>query len=100
MTERLGLVVAIAGLTYLTRYAGFRLGEGRALPPAFERFLAYVPVAAFAALVAPGVADGPGGMPARFVAVALAVAVGLWLRRLWASLALGMVGFWVVDWML
>lgn len=100
MNEPIALVLAIALLTYLTRYAGFRLGEGRTLPPTFERFLAYVPVAAFAALVAPGVADGPGALPSRFVAVAIAVATGLWLRRLWASLALGMIGFWLMDWIL
>lgn len=99
MTERLLLVAAIALLTYATRYAGFVLGGlgGRTMPPAFERFLTYVPIAAFAALVAPGVAEGSGALSARIVAIGVAAVVALWFRRLWASLVLGMVGFWLMD---
>ena len=99
MTERVLLVGAIALLTYTTRYAGFVLGGlgGRALPPTAERFLAYVPIAAFAALVAPGVADGPGGFPARAAAIGVAAVVGLRFKRLWASLIVGMAAFWLAD---
>lgn len=99
MTERLLLVAAIALLTYATRYAGFLLGGlgGRTMPPAAERFLAYVPIAAFAALVAPGVAEGPGSLPARVVGVAAAAVVALRFKRLWAGLILGMAAFWIAD---
>jgi branched-subunit amino acid transport protein len=99
MTERLILVAVIAALTYPTRYAGFALGRfgGQSMPPALERFLNYVPIAAFAALVAPGVADGPGALTSRVVAIGVAAVVAIRFKRLWAALILGMVGFWVVD---
>jgi len=99
MTERLLLVAAIAALTYATRYAGFILGRlgGQSMPPTLERFLNYVPIAAFAALVAPGVADGPGALTSRVAAIGVAAAVGLRFKRLWVALILGMVGYWVAD---
>ncbi len=99
MMERLLLVASIAVLTYATRYAGFVLGGlgGRTMPPAVERFLGYVPIAAFAALVAPGVADGPGGLSARMIAIGVAAVVAIRFKRMWASLLLGMAGFWLAD---
>lgn len=99
MTERLLLVVAIAALTYATRYGGFALGRlgGQSMPPTLERFLSYVPIAAFAALVAPGVADGPGAFTSRVAAVGVAAVVALRLKRLWAALILGMAGYWIAD---
>ena len=102
MTERLLLVAVIAALTYATRYAGFALGRvgGQSMPPALERFLNYVPIAAFAALVAPGVADGPGALPSRVIAIAVAVVVALRLNRLWAALIAGMAGFWIADFLI
>ena len=99
MTERLLLVAAIAALTYATRYAGFALGRfgGQSMPPTLERFLNYVPIAAFAALVAPGVGDGPGALTSRVAAIGVAAVVALSLKRLWAALILGMVAYWIVD---
>ncbi len=99
MTERLLLVATIAVLTYATRYAGFMLGGlgGRVMPPSAERFLTYVPIAAFAALVSPGVADGSGALSARVAAIGAAAAVALWSKRMWAALFVGMVSFWVTD---
>ena len=93
--ERIVLIVAVAIATYATRYAGFLLGE-RKLPPAFDRFLAYVPVAAFAALVTPGLADGAGTLPARLVGAAVAALVVLRFGVLWGGLIAGMLGFWAV----
>jgi branched-subunit amino acid transport protein len=104
MTERLALVLAVATVTYLTRLAGFRLQLGprspdgeTTLPAAVERFLAYVPIAAFASLVAPGVADGSGGLLARLVAVLCAAVVALRFGRLGASIAAGLAGYWIVE---
>ena len=101
---RLALVLAVAVVTYLTRLAGFRLRLGRgpdredpALPAAFERFLGYVPIAAFAALAAPGVAEGSGGLAARLAAVACAAVAAVRLRRLWPSIAAGLAGYWLVE---
>jgi branched-subunit amino acid transport protein len=103
-TGRLALVLAVAIVTYLTRLAGFRLRLGSrgpagetALPAPVERFLAYVPIAAFAALVAPGVAGGGGSLVARLAAVLCAAVVALRLRRLWLSIAAGLAGYWIVE---
>jgi branched-subunit amino acid transport protein len=101
---RIALVVAVAAVTYLTRLVGFRLrprrgadGQEGGVPPAVARFLDYVPIAAFAALVAPGIAEGSGSGLARAAAVGCAAAATLWARRLWAGLAAGLAGNWVVE---
>ena len=94
--ERMLLILAVAAVTYLTRVTGFALGD-RTMPPAVDRFLAYVPVASFAALAIPGVADGAGTLPARVIGAALATLVVLRFGQLWACLLAGMAGFWVVG---
>jgi uncharacterized membrane protein len=93
MSARLLLVVAVAGVTYATRIAGFNLG-GRGLSPAMRRFLEDVPVAAFAALLAPGLA-GSGGIGPRLLGATVAVLVALRLGLLWAGIVAGMAGFWL-----
>jgi branched-subunit amino acid transport protein len=94
--ERLWIIASVAVLTYLTRIAGFRLGDRR-LPPAFDRFLAYVPVAAFAALAIPGVAEGAGTFPARLIGATVSSLVVLRFSHLWAGLLAGMAGFWLTG---
>lgn len=94
--SQLVIIVIIAIATYGTRVAGFRLGD-RELPVAFNRVLAWVPVASFAALAAPDVASGAGTLPARIAGAALAGLVVLRVGPLWAGLLAGMVGFWAVQ---
>jgi branched-subunit amino acid transport protein len=94
--ERLWFILSVAILTYLTRIAGFRLSS-RELPPMLDRFLVYVPVAAFAALAIPGIAEGAGTFPARLIGAALLAVVVLRFSRLWAGLLAGMAGFWLVG---
>jgi branched-subunit amino acid transport protein len=90
-----GLIVAAALATYATRLAGFGLSR-RSVPASFNRFLTYVPVAVFAALIAPDLGLGGGQMVARLLGVA-AASVAVWkTRQLGAGLAAGMVVFWVV----
>ncbi len=93
--ERWLLIAIIAVLTYLTRVSGFLIGD-RPIPPALDRFLGYVPVAVFAALVVPNVAPTGEHALARIVAVILAGAVAFRVRQLWASIGAGMVVFWVI----
>ena len=92
--DRIGVILAVAAVTYATRLAGFALGRS-AVPPAVERFLAYVPVAAFAALVVPGLAAGGELAPRLLAATAAAVSV-LRSGKLWAGLAAGMAAYWAV----
>ena len=64
--EHLTLIVVLAVLIYLTRIAGLLLGARQA-PPTVARALHYVPIAAFAALIVPGLAV-PGEFAPRVVA--------------------------------
>lgn len=92
----LPLILIIAVATWLARAGGFHLAR-RSLPPAIDGFLGWVPVAAFAALTAPGLVDGPG--PA-FARVGGAIAASIIVSRslpYWAALAAGMGVFWLLS---
>lgn len=91
--DRMGVILVVAAVTYATRLAGFALGR-RAVPPAVERFLAFVPVAAFAALVAPGLTVGGGELAPRLLAATAAAIAVLRSRKLWLGLATGMAAYW------
>ncbi len=90
----LALILVVALATYATRLMGFALG-GRDLPPALHRFLTYVPVAVFAALITPDLGLGTGELGPRLVGMLAAGAVVLRLRRLWAGLVAGMAAYWL-----
>jgi branched-subunit amino acid transport protein len=90
----LALILAVAATTYLTRVAGFAL-SGRAVPLVLDRFLVYVPVAVFAALITPDLGLGTPQMAPRLLGAAAAAFVVLRTRQLWAGLALGMAAYWL-----
>lgn len=94
--DRWLLIAAIAVLTYLTRISGFLIGRWT-IPPMLHRFLGYVPVAVFAALVVPNVAPNSQHAVARILAVLLAGVVAFRVRQLWASIGAGMTIFWVLK---
>jgi branched-subunit amino acid transport protein len=85
------LILAVAAVTYLTRVAGFALA-GRQTPPLLDRFLRLVPVAAFAALAAPGIALGSSPGP-RLLAATVAAAATVFTKRLEVGLLAGMAAF-------
>jgi len=92
----LPMIFVIAAATLAARVGGFHLAR-RSLPPTFDRFLAWVAVAAFAALAVPDIVDGPGTVPGRVLgAIAAAVVVGRSLPY-WAALLSGMVVFWAIG---
>jgi branched-subunit amino acid transport protein len=88
------LIALMAIVTYCTRLAGFAF-RGRRLPDGIERFLACVPVAAFAALLATGLSPGDSGADARALAAVPAALIALRWRKLWLTLASGMVFYWI-----
>jgi branched-subunit amino acid transport protein len=63
-----------------------------------RRFFAYVPVAAFAALVAPGLGRSDHDLGPRLAAVAVAACVVLRFPRLWAYIGVGMAVYWFTRW--
>ena len=92
----LWLILAAAVVTYGTRISGFLLGQ-RKLPAWLNRFLTYVPVAVFAALLTPDLNVGGAGMWPRLIGAAVATIVVLRFRQLWAGLIAGMAGFWLAG---
>lgn len=92
----LPLVLAVALVTYLTRLAGLALGA-RTLPPALDRFLSYIPVAAFAALVAQGLANGNATPVPRLIAAATVVLVVVRWRQLGIGWAAGIASYWLTE---
>jgi branched chain amino acid efflux pump len=94
--ERLGLILAVAAVTYATRIAGFSL-DRRVIPQRVDRALTYVPIAAFSALIVPGLSDDGGNFALpRIAAVVIAAVTVLLTRQLWAGLLMGMVAFWLL----
>jgi len=90
--EHLALIVVLAILIYLTRIVGLLLGA-RQVPPVVARALHYVPIAAFTALIVPGLAV-PVEIAPRLVAAVCTGAVALRLGKLWAALLVGMAVYW------
>ncbi|CAN5605762.1 hypothetical protein BH23CHL2_BH23CHL2_26350 [soil metagenome] len=94
--ERFGLILAVAIASYATRIAGFTL-DRQVIPRRLDRALTYVPIAAFAALIVPGLSGNDGSLDiVRVGAAALAAVAVLLTRQLWASLLAGMVVFWAL----
>ncbi len=85
-------IVLMAVVTYLPRLAGFALA-GRHIAPFWLRFLHFVPIAVFAALILPALPGNQDELPLPAFAAAAAALV-LWrFRSLWLGLAVGMAGF-------
>lgn len=108
------MILAVALVTYATRLVGLLLTKrlkgrkrsgntdeaseprGRAWA-AFDGLLGYVPIAAFAALIVPGLGLGTPEMLPRVLGAAVAAAVVLRIERLWFGLGAGMATYWTVS---
>jgi uncharacterized membrane protein len=93
--EQILMILGAAVLTYATRISGFLL-HGRTVPVQAERFLGYVPVAVFAALVAQAFTGGTADLTPRIAALGIASLAVLRFQRLWICLAVGMTAFWLL----
>lgn len=93
------LILAAGAITYLTRISGFALGA-RPIPPALEVFLRFVPIAAFAALAAPGLSGTDSELLPRLLGAGLASVAVLKFGRLWLCIAVGMTTFWLSRWLI
>ncbi len=89
------VILAAAVITYLTRYTGLSLGK-REPPQAVRYFLAYIPIAAFAALVAPDVVQGGDEMAPRLLGAGIAAVVAYRVGKLWVCIAVGMAVYWLL----
>lgn len=95
----LPVIAGAAIITYLTRIAGLSLGA-RTPPPMLRVFLSYVPIAAFAALAAPGIFTGDSDMLPMISAGIAAAFVVIRFGSLWLCLAAGMAVYWLSRTML
>ena len=84
------LLMALA--TYLPRLAGFAL-SGRRVSSFWLRFLRFVPIAVFAALITPALSSN-GETSVRLAAAAIASLVIWRVQSLWLGIVVGMGAFW------
>ncbi len=89
--------LALAGMvavTFGSRYAGLALRSE--LPAFWVRFLHFVPIAVFAALVTPSLAGDRGEGEIRMVGALATVLVAWRTRSLGLSIAAGVIAFWLL----
>ncbi len=89
------IIVLMALVTYGPRLAGFALSDVR-VSSFWLRFLHFVPITVFAALIVPALPGDGEEVGVRLVATTLA-ALALWrVKRLWVGIAVGMSVFWLL----
>ena len=89
--------LALAGMvavTFGSRYAGLALRTE--LPAFWVRFLHFVPVSVFAALVTPSLEGGLGEGEIRLVGAVVTVLAAWRTKSLGISIDAGMVAFWLL----
>ena len=90
------LILAMGAGVYALRLAGFVLPE-RAVPPAWDRALRFVPVALLTALVVASLGAQADGDPSRLVAAAAGGFVAHRTRQMWACIVAGMLVHWLLS---
>jgi branched-subunit amino acid transport protein len=73
--------------------AGAIAPAGGQVPPFWKRFLRFVPIAVFSALIVPALPGERGEAGVRLVA-ALAAAASWRFHKLWLGIAVGMAVYW------
>jgi branched-subunit amino acid transport protein len=86
------IILGMAGVTYATRLTGLWLRAR--VPPFWERFLSFIPISVFAALIVPALPGERGEAGVRLLAAALAGATSWRFRKLWLGIAVGMAAYW------
>jgi branched-subunit amino acid transport protein len=87
-------VGGMLAVTFGSRLAGLTLRSD--LPPFGLRFLRFVPIAVFAALVTSSLEGDRGEGEIRLLALVLAAVVAARTRQLWLAIAVGMGAFWLL----
>ena len=87
-------LVGMFAVTFGSRYAGLALRSE--LPEFWLRFLHFVPIAVFAALVTPALEGGFGEGEIRLAAAIAAALVAWRTANLGLAIAVGMLAFWLL----
>ena len=100
------VIVAVGGLTYLSRLSFIALFARWDMPALVARALRFVPAAMLTAIVLPAVAlhGGGGGDPTvaheKLAAALLAALVAWRTRSATATIVAGMAALWLIQWAL
>ncbi|SET97589.1 AzlD domain-containing protein [Stigmatella erecta] len=86
------VILGMAVVTYVPRLAGLWLRAS--VPPFWKRFLRFVPIAVFSALVVPALPGDRGEAGVRLLAAGLAAAASWRFHKLWLGIAVGMAVYW------
>lgn len=88
-------ILGMALLTYLPRLMGFML-SGRRVSPFWLRFLHFIPLTVFAAIIVPAVPGSSGEAGIRVIA-GIVAGFMLWrFKYLWLGILSGMVVLWIL----
>jgi branched-subunit amino acid transport protein len=98
------VIVALAGVTFVTRNFFVALGDAVRLPERVQHALRYAPACALTALIAPEVLTQHGAWAislsnAKLIGAIAAIVVMLATRNTLATMALGMLAFFVARWL-
>ncbi|WP_411277039.1 AzlD domain-containing protein [Gaiella sp.] len=87
-------VAGMVAVTFGSRYAG--LARRTDLPDFWIRFLHFVPIAVFAALVTPSLQGDLDEGEIRLLAAIVAALAAWRTRQVWVAIVLGMAVFWLL----
>ncbi len=95
------VILGMAVVTYATRALGVFL-LARPLPPLLEQVLGYVPIAVFAALLAPPLLLPQGSfvLGAETVAALPAALIAWRTRQVLPTILAGMGSYWLIRWVM
>lgn len=88
------ILVGMVAVTFGSRLAGLLVTKP--LPPFWVRFMRFVPVAVFAALVTPNLEGARGEGLERVAAAVICGALAWRTKQLWIGLFAGMLVFWAL----
>ena len=98
MSLRLEILLVFLGMcavTFGSRFVGLSMRSP--LPPFWLRFLRFVPIAVFAALIVPQIPGSSGESLIRVVSALLAAFTAWRTRQLWLTVLVGFGMFWVLK---
>jgi branched-subunit amino acid transport protein len=88
------VLTGMVAVTFGSRLVGLFIT--RPLPPFWVRFMRFVPIAVFAALVTPNLEGGSGEGGVRVLAAAICGVLAWRTKQLWIGLFAGMAAFWIL----
>jgi branched-subunit amino acid transport protein len=99
------LIAGMTVVTYTIRYSMIVILGRWVIPPLAHRALRFVPIAAFAAIIAPGLVSNSNSMLgdldlSRLIAAGLAIMVAVITRQMLLTIAVGMGAMWIIQYIL